>query len=84
LTLDLWSLKVRNKDEPTEPDINGFAKYQAEFGKHLIVERHDDSFIVESYRGKKYVPFDDNISALLGVGHMRFNEGRRKILAKLQ
>jgi len=84
LTLHLWKLKIGEKDEPTEPDINGFAKHQGEFKNELIFRTHDYSYVVDSYRGKQYLPFDDNISALLTVAGMSFNDGRSKIFAGLQ
>jgi hypothetical protein len=84
LTVHLWNLKVGKKDNPTEPDINGWNNYLTEFEDHLVIRTYDSSYIVEDYRGKRYLPFDENISALLTVAGVSFNTGRTKILEKLK
>jgi len=84
LTLDLWNKKVNQKDEPTEPNINGYARYLAFGEKLLVIETHKWDYLVESYRGKKYIPFDENIRVLLTIAGVSFDSGRDKILRELQ
>jgi len=84
MTLNLWKLKISNKDNPTEPEVNGYAEYVNFEGDRLITETREGNFIVEHYRGKKYLPFDGNISVLLTIGGESFNKGRDNILKALQ
>ena len=84
LTIKLWLDKIKERDEPTEPNINSFARFMAYAPDKLVVETHDNGFIVADYRGKRFLPFDANISVLLTVAGISFNEGRTEILRALQ
>jgi hypothetical protein len=85
LTLYIWELKFKKSDEPTEPNINGYERYVAFAGiDHLVLKVHESDFVVEEYRGKIYLPFDENIPVLLAIAGSSFNEGRDKILKALQ
>jgi hypothetical protein len=83
LTLSLWALKIGDKDNPVEPNINGYTSYTNYVGDSLIIETYPSDFIVKSYRGKKYLPFDDNISVLLSKASNYFEEGRKLLLAEM-
>jgi len=84
LVIQLWQDKIEDRDEPTEPNINRFDRIMAYAPDRLVVETHDYSFIVEEYRGKRYLPFDPNIRVLLTVAGTSFNEGKTEILHALQ
>lgn len=65
LALQLWNDKIQEYDNPTEPDINGYQKYIDYAGDDLVIETRSNDYLVEDYRGKKFVTFD-NIGLLLG------------------
>jgi hypothetical protein len=69
LAIKLWDSKLNDKDEPIEPDINGWARYQNFAGGALVVKTYSLDFLVEAYRGKKYLPFDEDISVLLTLSY---------------
>ena len=83
LALDLWRHKDENHDNPTEPNINGWAKYQSYAGDALIVKVWENDSFVEQYRGKRYLPFDENIRILLTAGALNFKVGRAAVLKEL-
>ena len=86
LTLKLWELKLGDKDNPVEPDVNGYLDFMA-FAAHndlrdkIITRIHPPSYIVKHYRGKQYLPFSENISLLMGYGSREFQKGRQILLA---
>jgi len=82
--IDLWKLKIDEKDMPTAPNVNGWASYKQQFGDDLVIRVYDSSYIVEHYRGLEHLPFDENISALLGVGTTEFFVGRDLILQHIK
>lgn len=84
LALKIWSLKINESDYPTEPDINSWSTFQAYAGDALIVKTYEDSFIVADYRGKKYLPFDENIRVLLTIASLHFEKGREFVLKGLE
>jgi len=84
LTLYLWNLKIENKDNPVEPNINGYEAITTYGGDLLVIEVHPSDFIVPSYRQKKYLPFDENIGVLLSIASSHFDTGRTLILTELQ
>jgi len=84
LALDLWDLKIRQADNPTEPDINRFDHFLKFGGCHLDVQTFGKSYLVKAYRGKRYLPFDSNIKILLDLAEMSFQTGRTQILKILQ
>jgi hypothetical protein len=77
---DLWWMQINKKDNPVQPDINGFAHYLAYAGEFLVIAVHPNSFIVPEYRGKQYLPFDENISALMSVARAYFDDGKEEAL----
>jgi len=77
LVLKLWNYKIDNSDNPTEPSINGWPEFQAYAGDALIVQAHGDDFIVADYRGKKYLPFDENIRVLLTISSSHSKKGEK-------
>jgi hypothetical protein len=83
LTLYLWELKIGDKDNPVEPNINRFTSFTDYMGDSLITKTHPSDFIVEAYRGKKYLPFDENISVLLSMASNSFEEGRKLLLEQM-
>jgi len=82
--LSLWDLKIKKADNPTEPDVNGFDSYFAVGGKRLDVQKFGKDYLVKSYRGKRYLPFDSNIKILLELAGMSFDTGRMQILKILE
>lgn len=83
LTLDLWDMKINELDNPVEPDINGYLDYLGYAEKYLVIDTHPSDFIVGSYRGKKFIPFDENIGILMAVASDHFEEGRSQMLTIL-
>lgn len=84
LALHLWGLKMSGADNPTAPDINGFDRFLAYAAEAMQVERYDDDYMVEAYRGQRFLPFDANIRILLDQAHEAFVEGREAILGELE
>ncbi len=82
--LRLWKLKIEDGDEPVEPNVNGWKDYLSEFKGCLVIRTHEKDFIVEKYQGLRYLPFDENIRALLNEAGVSFNAGRTKIIEKLK
>ena len=76
-------LKIGDKDNPVEPNINNFTSFTNYAGDSLVLEIHPSDFLVESYRGKKYLPFDENISVLLSMASDSFEEGRKLLLEQM-
>jgi len=89
LTLKLWEMKIGDKDNPVEPDTNGYLDFMA-FAAHnnlkekIVTKIHPANFIVKNYRGKQYLPFSENISLLMGFAGMEFEKGRQMLLVELQ
>ena len=81
LALLLWQAKLKNLDNPTEPDINNWAAYQRYAGEALRTKVWDG--IVPEYKGRTYLPFDENISILLTLGSAHFEKGRATALKEL-
>lgn len=79
LTLDLWNLKIDQRDEPVEPNINGYKNFVAFGGDRLIYDTHPKDFIVKDYRGKKFVTFK-SIGVLLSIATDAFQSGKQKVL----
>jgi hypothetical protein len=80
----LWKGKIKNLDEPTEPDVNGWSRYLAYAGNAAVIETYDSSNSVAEYRGKRFLPFDKNISVLLTLASRHFNKGRQLVLNELK
>ncbi len=83
LTSDLWALKIGKKDNPVEPDINGYTRYVDYGGEALVIEIHPKDYLVEQYSEKKFLPFDDNLGVLLALASKYFETGRTLLLEKL-
>lgn len=84
LSLQLWRGEIGKYDPPVEPNINRWQDYIEFAGSNLIVKTHPPDFIVERYRGKKYLPFDENIRILMSIGSERFRQGRDAILRVIE
>lgn len=84
LALYLWELKLEKADEPAEPNINGYPMYVAYAGDKLFIDVHPSDFIVRAYRGKKYLPFDENIGILFSLASDYFQTGQTQVLAEWQ
>lgn len=83
LAVHLWDSKIRNVDEPVEPDTNNWKSYVAYAGDRLKVDVYPSDFIVPEYAGKKYLPFAENVVILLALANSQFNTGREDILQNL-
>ena len=84
LTIDFWALKINRSDDPVEPNINGYLNYLDYAGNALKTDVHGDSYIVEDYRGKKYIPLSDsNLSILLTLASAHFKAGKTSVLAAI-
>jgi len=84
LAVRLWESKLNQNDEPTEPDINGWSNYQDFAGQALVVKTYHYNAIVQEYRGRRYLPFDENISILLTLAGGHFQKGRASVLKELE
>ena len=84
LAFDLFRNKTLELDKPMEPGTNGWSKYQASsFADIIIIETYPYDCLVESYRGKKYVSYD-NIGILLTLASSSFDEGRTAVLKEME
>ena len=84
LTIQFWASKISKSDDPVEPNINGYVDYLEYSGNALQTDVHGDSFIVEDYRGKKYIPLSDtNISILLSLASAHYKAGKTSVLAAI-
>ncbi len=79
LVLYLWQLDIGDKDNPVEPNINGYQLFIDYADGLLHMETHPSYFIVPEYRNKRYLPFDENIGILMAIAGDHF-EGARAIL----
>ncbi len=84
LVLYLWNAKINELDNPVEPDINKYQEFVSYSGDKLVLEVHPADFIVDSYRGKKYLPFDENISVLMAVSSDYFQAGQTLIMEEMK
>ena len=81
LTLYLWDLRIRNADEPVEPNINRYGDFVA-YSDLLIHDVHPDDFIVPDYREKEFVSFD-NVELLMSISRNHFEAGQTAVLSYL-
>lgn len=84
LALYLWNLKIKQADNPTEPNVNRFDKFLKIGGRDLDVQTFGKRYVVKAYRGKRYLPFDSNITNLLILAQMSFKTDRTQILKILE
>jgi len=84
LALDLWAMKIGKKDEPTAPNTNQFAPMMDYGGAKLLVKKRKDDYFVKQYAGKEYLPFEENISILLGMAAGDYKEAQRAIQRDLK
>lgn len=82
LTLYLWNTDIQDADEPVEPNINRYQDF-INYSDLLILETHPNNFIVEDYRGKQYISFD-NIEILLAIAAEYFDSGQAQVLDLLK
>lgn len=82
--LDLWKLKIDKKDNPTSPDINRWSYFTTKFKDDVVIRTYGSDFVVPNYRGREHLPFDENISALLGAGTAHFWIGREMVLQQIE
>ena len=80
----LWSLKIGKKDNPVEPDINHFKELMEYGGEFLRTDIHPSNYIVKDYRGKTFLPFDENISILFTVASEQFEKAQPDLLEVIQ
>lgn len=80
LALRLWNAKMNKLDNPVEPDVNGYLEYLEYMQGKEFQEIHSGDMIVTQYRGKKYLPFDENISLLLTMAYQDYKAGETKLL----
>lgn len=84
LVADLWELDLGDYDNPVEPDINGYLDYLDYAADGLLLTPHPDDYIVPDYRGKLYLPFDENISILMTIAADYFEAGRGEMLLLIE
>jgi hypothetical protein len=84
MALALWKMKIDESDNPVEPDVNGYKRFLAYEGDQVVLETHPQNFIVKDYRGKKFLPFDENISILLTIAGKYYDKAKVQLLEALQ
>ena len=84
LTLYLWNAKINELDNPVEPDINRFDDFVSYAAKEVVFQIYPYDFMVENYRAKRYLPFDENISILLSVASDYFQQGQTLIQQEMK
>jgi hypothetical protein len=82
--LELWKLKIDKKDNPTSPDINRWSYFTTNFKDDVVIRTYGSDFLVANYRDREHLPFDENISALLGAGTAHFWIGREVVLQQIE
>lgn len=80
LVLFLWELKIGDKDNPVEPDINGYQLIVDYGGENIVTDVHPVGYIVPEYRNKTFLPFDENIGVLMSLAADYFENGRTGVL----
>jgi len=80
----LWSLKIGKKDNPVEPNINHFKELMEYGSDFLKTDIHPSNYIVKDYRGKTFLPFDENISILFTVASEQFEKAQPDLLEVIQ
>lgn len=84
LAVDLWGKQNEEYDAPNDGGVNGWEKYaKSPLADQLIIKTFADDYVVEKYRGRKYVSYD-NTRVLLTIGSTFLNEGRKLILEELK
>jgi hypothetical protein len=84
LAKHLWGLSINDSDNPVEPDINGYLTLLEYGGDSMLLDIHPEGYIVPEYRNKQFMPFDENVSILLGLASDYFETGREKALQLIQ
>lgn len=85
LALYLWNLDINDKDNPVEPNINGYQLFMDYYARDLLVIiPHPQNFIVPEYRNKNHLPFDINIRILLAIAGEDYEEARAILLNMLR
>lgn len=80
----MWDTKINQGDQPTEPNVNGYAKIVRFATTELVIKTWDANMIVpEEYRNKNYLPFEPNIGILLNIGHKSFESAKMGLLQAL-
>ena len=76
----LWQLRLDGKGVPMEPDVNDYREFVSIGGRYLDVNTYQNDDPKPDLRGKKYIPFDPNISIFLSMGNKLFEIGRDEII----
>lgn len=85
LALYLWNLDINDKDNPVEPDINGYPLFTNYYARdRLLIIPHPDNYIVPEYRNKNHLPFDTNIRILMGIAGEDYEAARTILLDGIQ
>jgi hypothetical protein len=82
--LELWKAKNEMKDNPTAPDLNYWEFYTKKFNGDLVIRTRPRGYIPKEYRGRAFLPFDENIDALMGVAAENFTDGKFRILQQVK
>jgi hypothetical protein len=80
----LWKLQREKQEYPTEPDINDWDFFSTTFSGELVTRIQPRNYEVREYRGRAYLPFDENIEALLKMGAENFEEGKDRIFQQIK
>lgn len=80
----LWTLKVNKSDNPTEPNINRYKEFiDYASPRSLQGRRWASDFVVEKYRNKQYLTFDENLPIFLRIANEYFEDARALLLKAL-
>lgn len=81
----LWNAKIQQLDPPTEPNVNKYSEIVGYAGEsNLIVQVWGPYAIPAEYSNKKYLPLDENISALLSVAGNYYRTAQAALLAAMK
>lgn len=83
LAFYLWRADQEDLDNPVEPNINRYLEFVNYAGDNLDYGIHHERYIVQAYRGRKFVKFD-NIGVLFSLANDYFRLGQILILREMQ
>lgn len=82
--LKLWKLKRGKEEPPTAPDISDWEFFSTNFKGELAPRTHPRNYVIKEHRGRAFLPFDENIEALLKIGAENFSDGKDRIFDQIK
>jgi len=80
----LWKLKREGEEPPTAPGISDWEFFSTTFRGQLVTRTQPRNHVIKEYRGQPFLPFDENIEALLKIGAENFSDGKDRIFQQIK